>query len=100
MLGQQHRGAGHRRVDVHPGPERSGDLDHRCDRVERGGAGGADAEDHGRGSATGGDVGLHRRPQRVGSQRVRDRVDVDVAEVVGAEPGEQHRLGHRRVALR
>lgn len=94
-LGQDHRGARHRRVDVHPRAMPGGDLDDLGHGVEGGGAGRAEGRDHGRGPAPGGDIRRHRRLEGIGFHRIGHRIDLDIAQVVPPETGEQDRLGHR-----
>ena len=98
VLGADHRRAGERRVDVQPqavARAEGGDAGHR---VERRGRGRADRGDHGAGPAAGRQVLVDRALQQVQPERVLV-VGLDEAQVLGAEAGEERRLGHRAVRL-
>ncbi|MCY1442462.1 hypothetical protein D9M71_588300 [compost metagenome] len=97
-LGQDHRRAGHGRINVQPQPIGLGDFAHRAQRVESSGRRGAGGGNHGAGLVAGSQVLFDRRLQCFWAKGVAV-VGGDQADIVAAKTCQQCSLVHRAVGV-
>ena len=98
-LRQNHRRAGHRRVDMQPEAVGAGDVRDRRDRIDRGGRGRAHRRDDRAGLSARGDIVPDRRFERVRAHG-ESLVHRDEPQVLAPEAGEERILLDRGMRLR